>query len=116
MTTQISTWLSQKENELSEMSNDELLVELDETVEARETLCTTFSDNEEEEKAKAEARVKAWEDLIFAEIHKRNIKRCPCMNGIVFIDNMCADCYWEDDYRQKHKSMTEYLKAFSIVK
>ena len=114
MTSQTSTWLSQKKKELSEMSNDELLAELDEAVEARETLYWLASETEEE--ATAEERVKAWEDLIFAEVEARNVKRCPCMGGIVFIDNMCANCYWEDDCKQKRMSMTEYLKAFSIVK
>ena len=112
----ISMWLSAKENELSEMSREEILYEFTEIESARDTMDSIFLGCKTSEQEKAEARIKAWEDLVFAEIDKRNMKMCPCGDAIVFIDNKCAECYWDNQAREKRLDITEYLKAFSIVK
>jgi hypothetical protein len=44
------------------------------------------------------------------------MKMCPCDQAIVFIDNKCAECYWDNEAREKQLTITDYLKAFSIVK
>ena len=100
------------------MSRDDILYEFTEIENARDTMESVFSENEIFEEQMAEARIKAWEDLVFAEIDKRNIKMCPCGNATVFIDNKCAECYWGpgDESSDKRLTITEYLKAFSIVK
>lgn len=113
---EVIMWLSAKEKELSEMSREEILYEFTQIEDARETMYTIFSGCETPEEQMAEARIKAWEDLVFAEIDKRNIKMCPCGDAIVFIDNKCAECYWDNQAREKRLSITEYLKAFSIIK
>jgi hypothetical protein len=112
----ITLWLSAKEKELSEMSREEILYEFTEIENARDTMDSIFAVDEAPEQEKVEARIKAWEDLVFAEIDKRNMKMCPCGDAIVFIDNKCAECYWDNQAREKRLDITEYLKAFSIVK
>ena len=113
---EVIMWLSAKEKELSEMSREEILYEFTQIEEARETMDSMFHEYEAPEEQMAEGRIKAWEDLVFAEIHKRNIKMCPCGDANVFIDNKCAECYWDNEAREKRLTITDYLKAFSIIK
>jgi hypothetical protein len=112
----ITLWLSAKEKELSDMSREEILYEFTEIENARETMDSIFAGDEAPEQEKVEAQIKAWEDLVFAEIDKRNMKMCPCDHAIVFIDNKCAECYWDNQAREKRLTITDYLNAFSIVK
>lgn len=98
------------------MSREEILYEFTQIEEARETIYSIFHGCEAPEEQMAEAQIKAWEDLVFAEIDKRNIKMCPCDHAIVFIDNKCAECYWDNQAREKRLTITDYLKAFSIIK
>ena len=97
------------------MSREEILYEFTQIEEARETMYSIFHGCETPDEQMAEGRIKAWEDLVFAEIDKRNIKMCPCDHAIVFIDNKCAECYWDNEAREKRLTITEHLKLFSIV-
>lgn len=47
-----------------------------------------------------------WDEICYRREHNITITKepmCECGDGPIFIDTMCADCFWEDDYDRKHR-------------